>query len=382
MLRLLLRFIHRIFSRLVDAWPIHRVSSGAALKQVLVIRLDHLGDFVIWLDAARKLHNIYPPDEWTITLLVEKNLVNYARQYDYWDRVIGASRWGLYNNPLVRFRFLLYIKKCTFDSVLVTNYSRSFYLEDSIIRASDAAERTGFDTNLSNITENDREQGNTYYTRLIETPGGHTSEFFRNAMLLTSLGAPHWQPEPAQLVFNDDGASTGHFDYVLLPGSGIAYRRWDKSRFSELADRIYKETGFKGVILGASSDKSLAHWVKQHSLAPLVDLTGQTSIDMLISIIKNTNFVVGNDSGGVHIAAAVATPSITILGGGDFQRFMPYPESVSGAVQAKTAVHLMECFQCDWKCKYTSDMSKPYPCIDGISVDAAWHHVKAVIEAL
>ncbi|MGB5438847.1 MAG: glycosyltransferase family 9 protein, partial [Gammaproteobacteria bacterium] len=308
--------------------------------------------------------------------------VSYARQYDYWDEVIGTSRWSFYNNPLIRFRFLLNIRKCAFDSVLVTSYSRSFYVEDSIVKASNAAERTGFHANLSNISEDERKQGDAYYTRLIDTPGEYASEFLRNAILLTNSGAPPWQPEPAKLVHNDSGSSIEPFDYVLLPGSGMPYRRWHKSRFSELTDRIYKETGFKGVILGASSDRSLAHWIKQHSLAPLVDLTGQTSIDELISIIKDARFVIGNESGGAHIAAAVATPSITILGGGHFQRFMPYPESVLGAVKARTVVHHMECFQCNWNCRYTKDESKPFPCIDGISVDVAWRQVQAIIEML
>ena len=382
MIRLLLRFSHGIFSWLVDVWPTSRNASATSLQQVLVVRLDHLGDFIVWLDAARKLHAIYPPDKWQITLLVENNLVDYARNYDYWDRVIGASRWSLYNNPITRFRFLLYIKKCVFDSVLVTNLSRSFYVEDSLVKASNAAERTGFYANLSNMTENERKQGDVFYTRLVETPGEYTSEYFRNAALLENLGVPHWQPEPAQLKYREGRVFAEPFDYVLLPGSGNAYRSWDKSRFADLADRIYREAGFKGVILGASSDKPLADWIKQHSRAPLVDLTGQTSMDELISIIKDAGFVVGNESGGAHVAAAVATPSITILGGGHFQRFMPYPESVLGAVKAKTAVYPMDCFQCDWKCRYTSDKSKPYPCIDGVSVDAAWQQVQAIIETL
>ncbi len=87
-----------------------------------------------------------------------------------------------------------------------------------------------------------------------------------------------------------------------------------------------------------------------------INLCGQTTIRQTAAIVKRSRLFVGSDSAVGHIACAVGTPNVIVLGGGHFGRFFPY--------SALTAVvcHPMKCFQCNWVCKFP----RPY-CIQNIS---------------
>ena len=57
-------------------------------REILVVRTDALGDFVLWLDAAKGFRQFYPSNQYKITLLVFKEWVELAQQFDCWDQII------------------------------------------------------------------------------------------------------------------------------------------------------------------------------------------------------------------------------------------------------------------------------------------------------
>ena len=57
---------------------------------------------------------------------------------------------------------------------------------------------------------------------------------------------------------------------------------------------------------------------------PAVNMADETDLTELVAIIKDAQFLLGNDTSAVHIATAVATPAFCLLGGGHYGRFMPY----------------------------------------------------------
>jgi ADP-heptose:LPS heptosyltransferase len=93
--------------------------------------------------------------------------------------------------------------------------------------------------------------------------------------------------------------------------------------------------------------------------------------------------VVSNETGAAHLAAAVETPVVCLLGGGHYGRFVPYPEEYRAKAPAPLpVVHTMDCFGCDWRCIYPVAKGKPTPCIERISVDAVWGAIERLIETM
>lgn len=81
-----------------------------------------------------------------------------------------------------------------------------------------------------------------------------------------------------------------------------------------------------------------------------MDLTGKTTVSQVIDIIGNAEFVVTNDTSGVHIAAATGTPSVAIAGGWHFKRFLPYSieDIQQGDRLPLVAYTQLPCYNCDW----------------------------------
>ncbi len=101
----------------------------------------------------------------------------------------------------------------------------------------------------------------------------------------------------------------------LFPGSHAAARRWAPERFKELARRLV-EKGHRVVVLGGPDERALTAQVAEGGG---FDAGGQTDIPLLAAALADCKLLVGNDSGPLHLAAAVGTPTVSLWGAGDPQ---------------------------------------------------------------
>lgn len=96
-------------------------------------------------------------------------------------------------------------------------------------------------------------------------------------------------------------------------GSSLQNRRWSGASFAELGDLLARHLNAKIVLLGVTSESELAREIigtmdlKHH----VIDLTGKTTIGQLVGVLKKCDYLVTNDTGTMHIAAALGT---TIIG--------------------------------------------------------------------
>ena len=110
-------------------------------------------------------------------------------------------------------------------------------------------------------------------------------------------------------------------------------------------------------------------------------MIGKTTLNQMLFILKNAYFLIGNDSCAVHIAVAVSAPSVCILGGGHFGRFMPYDIGVrTDRPLPRVVAHKMDCFGCNWECIYSNKKNKPAPCIYKISVEEVFVALQPLIK--
>ena len=114
--------------------------------------------------------------------------------------------------------------------------------------------------------------------------------------------------------------------------------------------------------------------------SPLLNWVGRTSLPGLAAVLAHAELLVGNETSAIHVAAAVGTPAVCILGGGHYGRFMPYlVEQRDGRPLPVAAVHRMGCFGCDWRCVYHPPREAPVPCIEQLTVEDVWAAVHGVL---
>jgi ADP-heptose:LPS heptosyltransferase len=130
---------------------------------------------------------------------------------------------------------------------------------------------------------------------------------------------------PIQLVNNDtdvkliskiieiDGLNGDDLLIGIQAGSSLEGRRWSPESFAELADGLVEKLGAKIVLLGVNSEKELAEKIISYSTyrEKIIDLTGKTNIDQLTALVARCSYLITNDTGTMHVAAALGT---TIIG--------------------------------------------------------------------
>ena len=139
--------------------------------------------------------------------------------------------------------------------------------------------------------------------------------------------------------------------------------------YPRLADALRGLDGFSFLMLGSSPDKTACDLISTSLSANSINLSGQTSLRRSAALIRRSRLLIGNESAAAHIASAVHTPAVVILGGGDFGRFYP-TQNTSSAVSLP-----LSCYSCNWDCRYP----EPY-CITGINPDVLRYAIDIAID--
>ena len=103
----------------------------------------------------------------------------------------------------------------------------------------------------------------------------------------------------------------------LLPGAEYGpAKQWPAEHFSSVAETMAQK-GWEIWIFGSEKDSAIAREIKKNCKANCVDLTGKTGLLEAIDLISTTSAVVTNDSGFMHVAAALKVPLVAVYGSSD-----------------------------------------------------------------
>ena len=112
----------------------------------------------------------------------------------------------------------------------------------------------------------------------------------------------------------------------LVPGARWLSKQWPVSSFAAVAETLGRELGATSVVVGAAGDGPAAADIAARARAPVLDLTGRTSLKQLAEVFRRCRVVVGNETGPMYIASAVGAPTVTIFGPTDPRRLGPWGE--------------------------------------------------------
>ena len=236
--------------------------------------------------------------------------------------------------------------------------------------------RSGFNTwlanadlsiGLDNAREGNREGARLFYDVVAprSAPGTHAVD--RYLAVLPKLGVPvhknfqwlpvrtgvaamvraRWRPENARWV-------------ALLPGARWDNKRWPLEYFQEVARRLPGQTDdLKFVILGGKDDRALGAAIAAANPERCQDLTGLTSLPELIEWLRLCELVITNDSGPMHLAAALGKPVIALFGPTDPLSTGPY-----GQLETVIQMTTLPCVPCmKGHCTY----ERPLACLRDIT---------------
>lgn len=231
---------------------------------------------------------------------------------------------------------------------------------------------------LDNPREGNREGARLYYDVLAPraAPGTHAVD--RYLAVLSPLGVPvhdrfQWLPErpPVAAAVREKWPKAGSSRWMaLLPGARWDDKRWPVENFSELVKLLSAiEPDVQFAILGGNSDRALGKTITDASPSRCLDLTGQTSLLEMIEWLRLCELVITNDTGPMHIAAALRKPIVALFGPTDPNGTGPYGQREH--VLQNTALPCVPCM------KSTCSYHEPLACLRALTPAMVCDHVRA-----
>ncbi|MFQ5431296.1 MAG: glycosyltransferase family 9 protein [Nitrospinota bacterium] len=117
----------------------------------------------------------------------------------------------------------------------------------------------------------------------------------------------------ASPILDELGIAEGENVIGIAAGASMVERRWPPKKFAEAADIISEKRGAKVLIFGGPTEFELGRELASHMKRPAINLAGRTSLAELIGLVKRCSMLLTNDTGTMHVAAAVGTPVVALF---------------------------------------------------------------------
>lgn len=315
------------------------IESGGG-SPILIVPYMWIGDFVRCHSVVKVLRTRWPDrpvDVLTSTLC--------APLLDYMPGVRQAIVWDLPRKrlPLGQYRALAErLRRENYGSALVMPRTWKSALAPFL---AGIPQRIGFFGEARLLLINDLRFGERKLPRMIERCG--------------ALALPKEAALPADWPFPEIAVPNAELSewrtqwrltpdarpiVMLAPGAAGPGKRWPVDHFAELARQLVQD-GATVCVLGGPSEKPLAADIIRHAGERIRDLTG-TDLRDAVMALKAADLTVANDSGLMHVAAAIGTPTIGIFGPTDPRLWGPL-NPLAAAIEPDRNIHCPTCGKAD-----------------------------------
>lgn len=296
-------------------------------RNILVIDFGQLGDVVLSLPALRAIREHFPKAR--ITVAVGKpgaeiiNLSGYADETLEVDRV--ALRDGIKLVSIGRiFKLVGEVRKAQYDFV-IDLHSLS---ETNILGFLSGAPRRLFGRRpgrsidlLSNFYPRPPREGRHAHAvdRYLEVlkPLG-----IKNPSRLPQLKTVPTADISVEALLEKEGVNLNALLVGMFPGAGHPSRRWPLERFAEVADQLIRNNRVRVVVFAGPEERPLIPQMRKLFPSSTIFFDSLT-ISQLMSAQARLTLLITNDTGPMHLAAAVGTPVVVIMDRPDPHSFTP-----------------------------------------------------------
>lgn len=289
---------------------------AAGIERAIVRAPNWLGDVVLSLPALRDLRASLP--EARIDVLARASVAPLYRAVVEVDGVhvsagfhadveLVAGRRGGAHGPAYDLAVLL---PNSFGTALVPALAR---VRERWGFATDA--RGWLLTRASTIPAEVRGRSQVYYYRAMLAGAGLAVSATPDASLRCP---PEWSASASALIPDDDRW------LAVCPGAHFgSAKQWLPERYAAVADGLQERLGTRVAILGSPSDRRTGEAVARAMRTPARVLCGETSLEELVGLLSRMELVLSNDSGPMHVAAALGTPVVAVFGSTDWRETAP-----------------------------------------------------------
>jgi len=276
--------------------------------RILVVKLRYIGDVLLTTPVLKNLRLKYQNS--SLDILINAGTEEVLKHNRDINEVLLVERGSL----IRQLAFILELRKKKYNLVIdLTDSDRSAILS----YLSGAPIRVGYNSE-------DRWRGRCY-THLVSADRGkmHTVDYQLEALRL--LNIPVKSPELvlplgqedeifAEKIIDEYKLNDGRPKVLIHPGARWWFKSWPPEYFAKLAVAIQQDLKFHVIFSGSMSDQDDINKIQSLMALKAVSLAGKTTILQLAALLKRCRLFIGNDTGIMHVAAAVGTPVIAFFG--------------------------------------------------------------------
>jgi heptosyltransferase-2 len=295
------------------------------LHAILVVRLDEIGDVVMTSPFLRELRR-NAPDAW-ITLVVKPETVSIVEHCPYVNEILTYD-WRAAGRAVALRRHLRALSLAAdrlwgrhFDLAILPRRDADYYHATYLAYFSGATRRVGYS---ESATPRKKLLNPGFDSLLTESlsPAGVKHEVEHNLDVIRFLGGnvEHTGLEvwlhPSDRAFaakflEEHYVANGAEVFALAPGARLPKKQWPVSRFVEVAQRLHSEYDARLVVVGGPDDRPLAERLRSEVGPSIVNAVG-TTLRQTAALVERCRLTVTNDSGPMHLSAAVGSPVVEI----------------------------------------------------------------------
>jgi heptosyltransferase-2 len=163
----------------------------------------------------------------------------------------------------------------------------------------------------------------------------------------------------ARALLAGDGIRNDAPFLVLNPGAAYgSAKRWHEDRFAAVADVLAGELRLHVALIGSEGERPIAEKIRGLMKTAAAVLNGKTSLETLIGILAESSLMITNDSGPMHIAAALGIPTVAVFGSTDERVTSPF------GPHTRVVKHPVECSPC-----LLRECPIDHRCMNGVTVE-------------
>jgi heptosyltransferase-2 len=331
--------------------------SKHAIKSILFLRYDRIGDMVLSTAALKALRKVYPHAR--ITVLASERNYEILKHNPTVDEVIIYKGF---------FRFIREIRPRGYD--LVIDPFLTYELKQAFMTyLAGGKYRIGFEDAGREIFFNLRGPATFPPKRMVdhlldltERLGGR-KEGCEPEIFLSDTEI-QWANE----ALAEKGICANELTIAIHPGAHYPSQMWLVERFGEVAKQLDKSEA-KVILLGSSDEYGLLEEVKE-SAGANIQIFFCDNIRKLIALLSRCDLLVCNNSGPLHIAAALKVPTVSMMGPTVIPLWLPYDKDSIVINKA------LSCSPCN------KAVCKDHECMESITVDEVFEAVETQIASI
>ncbi|HZI94393.1 MAG TPA: lipopolysaccharide heptosyltransferase II [Patescibacteria group bacterium] len=348
-----------------------------SIHRIMVRANNWIGDVVMISPSLKALRETYPGAR--IEVVARPHVADCFAGHPWVDEVVLQDPRGRHQGIGGFLRLASDLRKRRYD--LAVLFQKSF---GAALLAwwAGVPRRVGFDTDrrrwlLTHPVHEDDSMRSIhhveYFLRVAQRAGCDTTDIPRRVYFPLDDASRAF----ADRFFLSAGASRFAFLAAFATGASKPPRAWHAERFAQLAGELAREQGAGILVVGGKSDRAEADQLLAAAGSSGIDAVGLTTVRQMGALIERCRVFVGNDSGPMHIAAALDVPSLALFGPGTPSKTSPWmpPDRF---IALTNSFHCSPCRQDFFRECDPAASLKPY-CLETITVAQASTALNALL---